>query len=47
MQIIRNKITISELSKMSEKMFERKIVKAVVDVDKGIMAVDAEMHADE
>ncbi len=31
---------------MSEKMFG-KLVKTVVDVEKGIMAVDAEFHSDE
>ena len=31
---------------MSEKMFNR-IVKAVVDIEKEIMVVDAELHADE
>ena len=42
----KNKIKIHELQKMSEKMFYE-IVKAVIDIDKNIMAVDAEMHADE
>ena len=31
---------------MSEKMFGN-LVKAVVDIEKGAMAVDAELHADE
>lgn len=39
------KITIKELSKMSEKMFG-KLVKAVVDIEKGLLVVDAQMHAD-
>lgn len=39
-------ITIDELEKMSEKMFGR-YVKAVVDLSKNIMVVDAHMHADE
>ncbi|MFA6694882.1 MAG: DUF5674 family protein [Bacillota bacterium] len=42
----KNKITLLELSKMSKRMFGD-LVKAVVDVKKEIMAVDAEMHADE
>ena len=38
-------ISISELKKMSQKMGD--LVKAVVDIEKGIMAVDAELHSDE
>ena len=40
------KISLDELKAMSEKMFHR-IVKAVVDIDKAIMVVDAQMHADQ
>lgn len=40
------KISREELSRMSEKMFGG-LVKAVVDLEKKIMVVDAEMHADE
>ncbi|MEX0848685.1 MAG: DUF5674 family protein [Candidatus Dependentiae bacterium] len=39
-------ITIEELKKMSENMFDD-LVKAVVDIEKEIMVVDAEMHADQ
>ena len=46
MKIIESEITISELKIMAEKMFGN-LVKAVVDIDKGLMAVDAELHADE
>jgi len=46
MQIITEKITLDELKKMSEKMHNN-LVKAVVDIEMGIMAVDAGMHADE
>ena len=46
MQIVRDKISVAELEKMSEKMFGR-LVKAVVDIEQEIMAVDAEMHADQ
>ncbi len=46
MQIVRDKLPIDELKTMSEKMYEN-LVKAVVDLDKGIMAVDAEFHADQ
>jgi hypothetical protein len=46
MKIIDKEITIQELKEMAEKMFGN-LVKAVVDVEKEIMAVDAELHADE
>lgn len=46
MNIIEDHISIAELKVMSAKMFGS-LVKAVVDVEKEIMAVDAEMHADE
>jgi hypothetical protein len=41
-----NKISRTELQKMAEKMFGG-LVKAVVDVEKEIMAIDAPMHADQ
>jgi hypothetical protein len=46
MKIIKDKIKITELKQMSEKMFGN-LVKAVLDIEKEIMALDAEMHADE
>jgi len=46
MQIIRAKTPIAELKKMAQKMFGN-LVKAVVDIDKEIMAVNGELHADE
>jgi len=46
MKIIEDKITISELKGMSENMFDN-LVKAVVDIEKGIMVVDAPMHVDQ
>jgi len=46
MKIITEKITIPDLKEMSGRMFGN-LVKAVVDVEKGIMAVDAGLHADE
>lgn len=46
MKIVDDKITISELKEMSRKMFGN-LVKAVVDIEKEMMAVDAELHADE
>ncbi len=45
MKIVEDKITIEELKEMMQKMFGN-LVKAVVDVEKGIMAVDGELHAD-
>lgn len=45
MKIITDKITLAELSEMAEKMFGN-LIKAVVDVEKEIMAVDAELHVD-
>lgn len=46
MKIINNKISLKELAEMSVKMFDG-LVKAVVDIEKEIMAVDAELHVDE
>lgn len=46
MKIISDKITLSELKKMSDEMFGD-FVKAVVDTEKNIMAVGGELHADE
>lgn len=46
MKIIDNTISINELTEMASKMYGD-FVKAVVDLEKGIMAVDAELHADE
>jgi hypothetical protein len=46
MHIIREKISVDELKKMSEKMYNQ-LVKAVVDIEKKIMVVDADLHADE
>lgn len=46
MKIIKESISIEELRDMSAKMFGN-LVKAVVDIEKGSMSVDAELHADE
>ena len=46
MKIVRDKISIEELKKLAESMFGD-FVKAVVDVEKKIMAVGGELHADE
>jgi hypothetical protein len=45
MRIIKEEISKSELEEMAKNMFGD-FVKAVVDVEKGIMTVDAELHAD-
>jgi hypothetical protein len=45
MKIVKDKIEIAELKEMSEKMFGN-LVKAMVDVEKEILAVDAPMHSD-
>ena len=41
-----NKVGLTELRQMAADMFGD-LVKAVVDVKQGIMAIDAELHADE
>jgi hypothetical protein len=41
-----SKISVKELREMAEKMYGG-LVKAVADVEKNILVVDAEMHADE
>jgi len=41
-----NKISKKELKQMAQKMFGN-LVKAVVDVKKELMAIDAELHSDE
>lgn len=46
MQIVKEKISLAELKEMPKKMFGD-LVKAVVDIEKEIMVVDADMHADE
>lgn len=46
MKIIKDGITLKELKEMSINKFGN-LVKAVVDIEKEIMAVDADLHADE
>lgn len=46
MKIVKDKIKLSKLEEMAKKMFGN-LVKGVIDIEKNIMAVDAEMHADE
>jgi hypothetical protein len=46
MKIIKEKIKLQELKDMTSKMMGN-LVKAVVDIKKEIMVVDAELHSDE
>lgn len=46
MELITTSISIDTLKKMAEKMYHN-LVKAVVDIEQGIMVVDAELHADQ
>lgn len=46
MKIVEDKITIGELKDMASKMFGD-LVKAVVDIEKEIIVVDADLHSDE
>lgn len=46
MKLVDKKITLNELKQMSSRMFGG-LVKAVVDVEKELMVVDAAMHSDE
>ncbi len=46
MKIVKEKILLDELREMAKKTFGD-LVKAVVDVEKEIIVVDAELHADE
>lgn len=45
MQVIEKTISNTELKNISDKNFGH-LVKAVVDIEKGLMAIDAELHAD-
>jgi hypothetical protein len=46
MKIVEKNITLEELNQMAQRMFGN-LVKAVVDIEKKIIVVDAELHADE
>ena len=46
MKIVSETISLDELEKMAKERFGN-MVKAVIDVEKEIMAVDAELHADQ
>ena len=45
MKIIAEKVTLNELNQMAAHMFGN-MVKAVIDVDKELIALDAELHSD-
>ncbi len=46
MKLLSEKIAIPELQEMANAMFGN-LVKAVVDVEKGLVVVDAELHSDQ
>jgi hypothetical protein len=46
MKVVEDKISIKELRKMASEMFGN-LVKGVVDVEEGILVVDAELHSDQ
>ncbi len=46
MKIVERQISIEELKEMASKMFGN-LVKGVVDVEDGILVVDAELHSDQ
>jgi len=46
MKTIKDKILLEDLRLMAKRTFGN-LVKAVVDIEKEIMALDAELHADE
>lgn len=46
MKIIQTQINLADLKKMAERSFGN-LVKAVVDMEKAVMAIDGELHADE
>jgi len=46
MKIVTKKITLKEIDEMAKNMFGN-LVKVVIDIDKKIIVVDGELHADE
>lgn len=46
MKILDDSIKKNDLLKNSEVVFDECMVKGVVDVDKGLLAIDAQLHAD-
>lgn len=45
MKIVSESLTLTELKQMSAKLFGN-LVKAVIDIDRELMAVDSELHSD-
>ena len=45
MKIVSEKITLNELNALAAGMFGN-FIKAVVDIDRGLIALDAELHSD-
>lgn len=46
MKLIKHSISIQKIDKMAKQKFGN-LVKAVIDIDKKIMVIDAELHADQ
>ena len=46
MKIVNDKISVDELKNLAKETFSN-LVKVVVDVEKGIMVVGGELHADD
>ncbi|MCD8326889.1 MAG: DUF5674 family protein [Lachnospiraceae bacterium] len=46
MQILNKKITLDELMHIESHLFFDDMIKCVADIDRGLLAVNAEMHAD-
>jgi hypothetical protein len=46
MKLIKDSISIQEIKKMAKQRFGN-LVKAVIDIDKKVIVVDAELHADQ
>lgn len=46
MKLVKDSISVAELRKMAKQRFGD-LVKAVVDIDRGMMALDGELHSDE
>ena len=46
MTIVRDRIALSDLTAMAKALFGE-LVKAVVDIERGVMAVGGELHSDE
>jgi hypothetical protein len=46
MEIVTNKISVVKLKEKANRMFGN-LIKAVVDIEKEIIAIDGELHADE